>query len=424
MERLDFGMLRAAGVVRDAGTMQKKVIRANTRKQYAPCLPPWRAAYPALTAIVRGQLRAAQVQLAAGGERGLREALHPAQPAHHGRELRARGAILEEPRRCALSACLPLHRIAANQPPRVAAAASDVTAADAAADASSPGHFKLDPNRVFDIVLQTFEQSPTNRHFLRLLGLFRSASLCHVLGVQFRMCAGDEQLLAAGADPQRTPASLYRLAAILLDCGKVQLEELLPHLAPAVADTQTAYQRHVESVRRIAGKASAEEHAARGGIAVTGALAAVALPIDDAPTPVPTAPLAATGTTAPAAADPAAAVAAAVTAPAAVVWNSELPPKPERENQWMGLLAALLHVRAWGHAERLMELLQKTGVAAADADVSVAAALRGHLHIALAPVYEPTSPASLRPPLCGDAQPFEFTPMVRAALCRAAHCPC
>ena len=86
------------------------------------------------------------------------------------------------------------------------------------------GYFHLDPNRVLSLVLDAFEADTSNLGILELTKMFRSSSIPQILGFKFQMYHGHES---------GTPASLFRLAAVLI-CRKVlKTEELFPHLLPA-----------------------------------------------------------------------------------------------------------------------------------------------------------------------------------------------
>jgi len=48
------------------------------------------------------------------------------------------------------------------------------------------GYFDLDPNRALDLILEAFEQKPSNVGFLELLPLFRKENFVQVLGFKFQ----------------------------------------------------------------------------------------------------------------------------------------------------------------------------------------------------------------------------------------------
>ncbi|XP_060572351.1 THO complex subunit 2-like isoform X2 [Ruditapes philippinarum] len=86
------------------------------------------------------------------------------------------------------------------------------------------GCFNLDPNRVIDILLESFENRPELEDFY--VPLIQSyvkdnITLCHCLGFKFQFFKDDE-----------TPMSLFKLAALLMKNELVQLDTLYPHLYP------------------------------------------------------------------------------------------------------------------------------------------------------------------------------------------------
>lgn len=91
------------------------------------------------------------------------------------------------------------------------------------------GYFDLDANRVLDLVLDAYEMRPRNDCFAQLLDIFKRESLPHVMGFKFQFYKRDPP----AAEGVTTPRSLYRLAATLLNKGLLDLEALLPHLAPS-----------------------------------------------------------------------------------------------------------------------------------------------------------------------------------------------
>jgi len=87
------------------------------------------------------------------------------------------------------------------------------------------GYFDLDPNRVFDVVLQAFEFSLHNSAFLRLIEVFKKDFLPHIVGFKFQQYGRkDTDMLP--------PDSLYRLSAELIKSGYLTLDTLYPHLYP------------------------------------------------------------------------------------------------------------------------------------------------------------------------------------------------
>jgi hypothetical protein len=79
----------------------------------------------------------------------------------------------------------------------------------------------LDPNRVFDLVLEAAELFNSNINFLEILSLFNKSNTCHIIGFKFRNYYGKE-----------TPASLLNLTATLIKHQYFTVEDLYPHLYP------------------------------------------------------------------------------------------------------------------------------------------------------------------------------------------------
>lgn len=122
------------------------------------------------------------------------------------------------------------------------------------------GQFDLDPNRVLEIVLASFENQPTNYSFLKLLKYFRAEHIVHVLGLEFTFYS--KEALAANEDASITktsatvsltqpedvelpaPESLYAVAAALIGSEMIDLQMLVPYLSPS---TETIIS-HCESV--------------------------------------------------------------------------------------------------------------------------------------------------------------------------------
>ncbi|TMW59488.1 hypothetical protein Poli38472_004557 [Pythium oligandrum] len=93
------------------------------------------------------------------------------------------------------------------------------------------GYFDLDPNRVLDLVLDAYEMQPQNDAYAELLELFKRESIPHVLGFKFQFYKRD------ASEGLKTPHSLYRLAATLVEKKTLDVESLMPHLAPSKDET-------------------------------------------------------------------------------------------------------------------------------------------------------------------------------------------
>jgi THO complex subunit 2 len=87
------------------------------------------------------------------------------------------------------------------------------------------GHFDLDPNRVFDIVLECFELYPDNTIFCQLIPLFPKSHAAQILGFKFQYY----QRLDVNST---VPPGLFRIAALLVKSGFIDLDSLYAHLLP------------------------------------------------------------------------------------------------------------------------------------------------------------------------------------------------
>ncbi|KAI5382680.1 THO complex subunit 2 isoform X2 [Lathyrus oleraceus] len=87
------------------------------------------------------------------------------------------------------------------------------------------GHFDLDPNRVFDIVLECFEVQPDNDVFIELIPIFPKSHASQILGFKFQYYQRMEV-----SNP--VPYGLYRLAALLVKQDFIDLDSIYAHLLP------------------------------------------------------------------------------------------------------------------------------------------------------------------------------------------------
>lgn len=89
------------------------------------------------------------------------------------------------------------------------------------------GCFNLDPNRVLDVILESFEHKPNLSEFFSqlLLSYFcTSETISQVIGFKFNFYQQ--------ADVKETPVSLYRVTAFLLKSGVMSLSQLYGLLRP------------------------------------------------------------------------------------------------------------------------------------------------------------------------------------------------
>ncbi|XVE74551.1 hypothetical protein DITRI_Ditri12bG0026000 [Diplodiscus trichospermus] len=87
------------------------------------------------------------------------------------------------------------------------------------------GHFDLDPNRVFDIVLECYELQPDNNAFLQLIPIFPKSHASQILGFKFQYY----QRMEVNTP---TPFGLYKLTALLVKEEFIDLDSIYAHLLP------------------------------------------------------------------------------------------------------------------------------------------------------------------------------------------------
>lgn len=110
------------------------------------------------------------------------------------------------------------------------------------------GCFNLDPNRVLDIVLESFETHPEHsKLFIPLLESYTADGniICEVLGYKYRHFA----------TATSTPSSLYKVTALLLQHNVIKLEDIYNWLSPAdkeiIADWDAELNDAKEFVRKL-----------------------------------------------------------------------------------------------------------------------------------------------------------------------------
>jgi len=179
------------------------------------------------------------------------------------------------------------------------------------------GCFDLDPNRVFDLVLDSLAEQPHNAALLRLVALFDAAKAAQLLGFKFQWHAKAE-----GGAP--TPFGLYQAAAVLITAAVVPLDALYAHLAP----TDAAGAELTTSVREAA-------------VAAVKKIGVVNLAAKD---------------------DAADDAAGSNRRQSAVQQPAAAGPASAAENQKYGLVAGLLDMGAWDVAKGLIQRLQRAGM--------------------------------------------------------------
>uniref|UniRef100_A0A914HDU3 THO complex subunit 2 n=1 Tax=Globodera rostochiensis TaxID=31243 RepID=A0A914HDU3_GLORO len=105
------------------------------------------------------------------------------------------------------------------------------------------GQFNLDPNRVVDIVLECFEQSPPNNapQFIRLIKEFKmdKGDLRNILLLKFLFCQRNEH----------TPMSLYRVVSHLAQEGLVDIPMLFTLISPTRKELMEEYKSLTDLVK-------------------------------------------------------------------------------------------------------------------------------------------------------------------------------
>ena len=106
------------------------------------------------------------------------------------------------------------------------------------------GCFNLDPNRVLDIILESFECRPQlhSRLFVPLLRSYMcdSLTLCEVLGFKF------------ASDPLSTSHSLFVITALLLQHGVILLEDIYRWLSPKDSQIEDAATKELAEAKEYA----------------------------------------------------------------------------------------------------------------------------------------------------------------------------
>ncbi|KAL1568656.1 THO complex subunit 2 [Salvia divinorum] len=96
------------------------------------------------------------------------------------------------------------------------------------------GHFDLDPNRVFDIVLECFELQLGNSVFLDLIPIFPKSHASQILGFKFQYFQRNEVNAPV-------PTGLYQLTALMVKKEFIDVDSIYPHLLPKDEDAFEQY---------------------------------------------------------------------------------------------------------------------------------------------------------------------------------------
>ncbi|XP_023644586.1 THO complex subunit 2 isoform X2 [Capsella rubella] len=104
------------------------------------------------------------------------------------------------------------------------------------------GHFDLDPNRVFDIVLDCFEIEQDYDTFLNLIPIFPKSHASQILGFKFQYY----QRLEVNTP---VPVGLYKLTALLVKEDFINLDSIYAHLLPK--DEEIFEDYNASSAKRV-----------------------------------------------------------------------------------------------------------------------------------------------------------------------------
>lgn len=108
------------------------------------------------------------------------------------------------------------------------------------------GCFNLDPNRVLDIILESFETRPEQHPlFIALLKSYMPNGniICEILGYKYRYFAD-----------AKTPSSLYIITALLLQSGLIHLNDIYTWLSPADRTLQSEWEKEIHAAKEYVRK--------------------------------------------------------------------------------------------------------------------------------------------------------------------------
>lgn len=162
------------------------------------------------------------------------------------------------------------------------------------------GQFDLDPNRVFDIILDAFEQQPLNYAFSEILRILRPTNLVHTLG--FKLLHYYEHTLTPTEKPIASPVpsksvlgsksnveiktntdektdtssletiptshALLDVAAMLIISNLISLEDLVPYLHPSVDETKDFVESSKASLDQLVSSTKLDIKTSKGIIAM------------------------------------------------------------------------------------------------------------------------------------------------------------
>ncbi|KAL6079090.1 THO complex subunit 2 [Balamuthia mandrillaris] len=110
------------------------------------------------------------------------------------------------------------------------------------------GYFDLDPHRVLDIVLESFEQNQRNLNFLSIVRRFKAKSLPHILGFKYQYYYNPNT-------KAKISKTLYDVTALLIQHKLLTIDEIWPHLSPSdeegVKQAEKVFQQAATSAEKL-----------------------------------------------------------------------------------------------------------------------------------------------------------------------------
>lgn len=127
------------------------------------------------------------------------------------------------------------------------------------------GCFNLDPNRVLDIIIESFENQPSMYEtYIALLKHYKpdEETICQIVGFKFQSLAASSATAAAAlSDHHKSQSSsnnesLYKITSYLLKHELIDLDALLVHLSPTDVQSVQDCKDEMEAARQYAKKLS------------------------------------------------------------------------------------------------------------------------------------------------------------------------
>lgn len=133
----------------------------------------------------------------------------------------------------------------------------------------------MDPNRVLDIIIESFENHPSMfETYIALLKHYKpdEDTICQIVGFKFQSLASQSVLNESSGSHHTTTSneSLYKITSYLLKHELVDLDALLAHLSPSDAECLQTNKEDMEAARQYAKKLSSIQLGAGGGTGSSG----------------------------------------------------------------------------------------------------------------------------------------------------------